>query len=672
MKRFSLCTFCTDFRHDGDACRFPELDRRISISEVYCAINMLKRNKAAWSDLLVNEYFVEANDIIASHLVDLFNAILDSGYFPEKWTEGIIIPVFKKGNPDDANNYRGITLVSCLSKLFTGILNKRIIDWAEENNVISDSQFGFRRGRSTTDAIFLLQSLIQKVLNQKGRLYCAFVDLQKAFDSVYLNGLWFKLYKLGIDGQLLRVIRDMYDKVKSCVRHCNSFSEFFECSIGLRQGEVISPVMFSMFLEDLELFLQDDINSGLSIDDITIILLLFADDMVILGKSPQDLQNSIDLLQSYCEKWGLSINVKKTKVVVFRKRGQLRVEEEWFYNGEKLEAVNDFNYLGVVFNYTGSYTLNQQTLSGKGLKALNILLSKLRAFKLQPKTTCQLFDAFVGSILSYGCETWGFSKSKEIERIHLKFCKRILNVKSSTSNAGVYGELRRYPLYITRYIRIIRYWCNLLRTNNIIFSTVYNDMLRDCELGLDNWVSKVKSMLFEYGFGNIWQNPQNINVNTFCNQFKQRLIDCFTQKWNNDIDTNQVLTTYKHFKTVFTYEKYLNILPERLRVPMSKLRLSSHSLRIETGRYGRARIERNQRQCVLCNSDIEDEYHFVLKCPTYNDIRAKYIKSVYIRKPSMYKFIKLMSSVKKTELVNLSKFVIEAFDLRKSLINNNT
>ena len=226
-------TFCTDFRHDGDACRFPELDRRISISEVNCAINMLKRNKAAGSDLLVNEYFVEANDIIASHLVDLFNAILDSGYFPEKWTEGIIIPVFKKGNPDDANNYRGITLVSCLSKLFTGILDKRIIDWAEENNVISDSQFGFRRGRSTTDAIFLLQSLIQKVLSQKGRLYCAFVDLQKAFDSVYLNGLWFKLYKLGIDGKLLRVIRDMYDKVKSCVRHCNSFSEFFECSIGL-------------------------------------------------------------------------------------------------------------------------------------------------------------------------------------------------------------------------------------------------------------------------------------------------------------------------------------------------------------------------------------------------------------------------------------------------------
>ena len=119
----------------------------------------------------------------------------------------------------------------------------------------------------------------------------------------------------------------------------------------------------------------------------------------------------------------------------------------------------------MVFNYNGSYTLNQQTLSGKGLKTINILLTKLRAYNLQPKTTCQRFDAFVGSILSYGCETWEFSKSKEIERIHLKFCKRILNVISSTSNAGVNGELGRYPLYITHYIRIIRYWCKLLKVD---------------------------------------------------------------------------------------------------------------------------------------------------------------------------------------------------------------
>ena len=155
------------------------------------------------------------------------------------------------------------------------------------------------------------------------------------------------------------------------------------------------------------------------------------------------------------------------------------------------------------------------------------MLAKLRTYKLQPKTMCQLFDAFVGSVLSYGSEIWGFSKSKETERIHryLNFGKRILKVKSTTSNGGIYGELERYPLYIKRYVRLIRYWINLLTTDNTILAMVYKDMLEDCEKGLYNWVTMVKNMLFESGFGNIWHNPYNINVNVICNQFKQRLID---------------------------------------------------------------------------------------------------------------------------------------------------
>ena len=105
----------------------------------------------------------------------------------------------------------------------------------------------------------------------------------------------------------------------------------------------------------------------------------------------------------------------------------------------------------MVFNYTGPYALKQEVLSSKGLKAFTILLAKLRMYKVQPKTMRQLFDAFIGSILSYVSEMWGFSKSKEIERIHLKFCKRILKVKSTTSNAGIYIKLGGYPLFITRY-----------------------------------------------------------------------------------------------------------------------------------------------------------------------------------------------------------------------------
>ena len=216
----------------------------------------------------------------------------------------------------------------------------------------------------------MLNAAIQKILSEKGRLYCAFVDFKKAFDSVYLNGLWHKLLKLGINAKMLRIIRDMYNNVKTCVRNCHSYSEFFECAVGLKQGEVISPLLFSLFIEDFELFLQDDQNCGLRLDDITFLLMLFADDMVILGKDINDLQNSLELLEIYCDRWGLQVNTEKTKIVVFRKRGGLRDNESWIYKNTPIEVVNEFNYLGTVFKYTGSFVLNQETLVGKGLKAL--------------------------------------------------------------------------------------------------------------------------------------------------------------------------------------------------------------------------------------------------------------------------------------------------------------
>ena len=132
----------------------------------------------------MNEYFIESFDILGSHLADIFNSILDSGHFPELWTKGVLVSIFKKNDPNDVKNYTGITLVSCFSKIFTVVINKRLEKWIKNNNVLSDAQFGFRAGRSTIDAIFILNAVVSKVLNDEGRLYCAFIDLKKAFDSI--------------------------------------------------------------------------------------------------------------------------------------------------------------------------------------------------------------------------------------------------------------------------------------------------------------------------------------------------------------------------------------------------------------------------------------------------------------------------------------------------------
>ena len=172
-------------------------------------------------------------------------------------------------------------------------------------------------------------SIVQHYLNENKRLYVIYVDMLKCFDSIYHNALWLKLFKSGIKGKLLRIVEEMYENVKSCVKSCTSYSDYFRYSVGLRQGEVMSPILFSLFVEDLEMHLQKNIDSGLNIDDMVLILLLFADDMVIIGKSPNEVQTHLENLYEYCSTWGLNVNTSKIKIMVFRKRGRIRHDERW-------------------------------------------------------------------------------------------------------------------------------------------------------------------------------------------------------------------------------------------------------------------------------------------------------------------------------------------------------
>ena len=170
------------------------------------------------------EYFIERFDNTSSHVCHAFNVVLNSGFFPEHWTEVVIVPVHNKGDYKNVQNYRGITLVNCLSKLFTTILSNRITQVCCRHTTISDAQFGFRKGKSRVDVIFVLMSVIQKYIFEEKRLYVVFVDIVKCYNTINHNMLWFKLFKMSVQGKCIRIIKDMYRKVKSCV---NSLSSFF-------------------------------------------------------------------------------------------------------------------------------------------------------------------------------------------------------------------------------------------------------------------------------------------------------------------------------------------------------------------------------------------------------------------------------------------------------------
>ena len=141
-------------------------------------------------DLLPPELFIDSADLSCDTFCKLFNHILSSSSYPESWTKGVLVPVPKKVYLSDANNYRDITLTSIFSKLYSHILDTRLRSWAEENNIINENQFGFRKNKSTIDCLYILQAIINKHLSKKKKLYCTFVDFKKAFDLVYRIVIW--------------------------------------------------------------------------------------------------------------------------------------------------------------------------------------------------------------------------------------------------------------------------------------------------------------------------------------------------------------------------------------------------------------------------------------------------------------------------------------------------
>lgn len=186
-----------------------------------------------------------------------------------------------------------------MAKLFTSIINTRLLEWDQRYNIITDAQFGFKPGVGTIDAIFVLQNLISRTLKNKKRLYCCFVDYTKAFDLIDRSKLWYKLQMEGFGGKLLRIIKSLYKNVRACVKHKGTFTETFRISAGVLQGEILSPLLFSMYLNDFERYFINSNCTSIELQMINMFLIMYADDTVLLAESPEGLQDMLNTAQIY-------------------------------------------------------------------------------------------------------------------------------------------------------------------------------------------------------------------------------------------------------------------------------------------------------------------------------------------------------------------------------------
>ena len=464
----------------------------------------------------------------------------------------------------------------------------------------------------------------------------------------------------------------MYTNIKSCIYIHGQKSDHFVSLCGIRQGENLSPFLFSLFVNDLEDFLSANGCSTIKIgvDEIDnlmkLMLVMYADDTILLSDTQQGLQNAIDALHSYCVKWQLRVNCDKTKVVVFSKRKAALSTYNFAYNGKPLEITNSFKYLGLTFTYNGSFKVGVQELLKQGSRAMYALIAKCRKFDLPIDLQLQLFDALVVPILLYGCEVWGYNNTEQVEKLHLKFLKYVLNVKRSTCNSIVYGELGRYPLNIRIKKQMVAFWAKTLMGKSSKLSAV---MLRSLHRQQQHgefsapWLLHVKSIIdwcgLSYMWSNICPNPDWLKL-----KIEQILKDQFHQEWRQDLDSKTSCDVYFQLKDKIVLENYLKMGNKSSRKAICQFRTNNSHLPKVTGRYNN--IPRTERYCRLCDGQkMGDEFHLLCECTNAKivEMRCIYLPKFVTWRPSVFKCISWLKSTSKKDIKALGCFLKEVLPL---------
>ncbi|KAI5717529.1 hypothetical protein M8J77_007453 [Diaphorina citri] len=268
------------------------------------------------------------------------------------------------------------------------MISLRILSWSEDNEKFAESQTGFRPGRGCTDNIFSLACIVNIHLIKHRKLYASFVDFRSAFSEVDHTLLWKKMMEFGLPFRITSLMQRLYNQAEVRIRSGTKYTPPCKVNKGLLQGDCISPLLFLIFINDIEQFFKDKGAIGVPIShEQDILTLLYADDLIIFGSSKTDLQQKLNILQDYCQQNRMMVNVEKSKVVIFRRGGRLAATDNFTYNGQNMEISNQFNYLGVMFSSHGVFHKAAEQALCKGRVAVaNARNGRSQVSTYYPKT----------------------------------------------------------------------------------------------------------------------------------------------------------------------------------------------------------------------------------------------------------------------------------------------
>lgn len=424
----------------------------VTPQEVLSIINNLKNTSSSGADDILVRVLKSVGEAVAEPLSSLINLSFLTGAFPDVLKVGKVTAIFKKGDAEDCDNYRPICVLSCFSKVLEKAMYSRISSYLSVNNILSNSQHGFRSGRSTETAVVEFVNFLSKKMDEGRPAAGVFFDLSKAFDSINIEFVKSKFYHLGIRGVMLDwIVSFLSDRtIFTCINGCNSG----DCGLdlGVPQGSILGPLVFILFINDL----PRHISKGLLIN--------YADDtsIALSESSFGELQESITTVcrefQDWCRKNRLILNLDKTYTVVF---SRLQMPSDITLNSS-----SEVRFLGLLLDQSMSWSAHIDLVCTKLNRAYFAIL-QLR-YDLDGSTLLQVYYALVYSAISYHIIVWGGAiNTRRVFLIQKRIIRLMFNIKKRSSCRTIFKENRILTfcgIYILKCCLYVR--CNMRLFNN--------------------------------------------------------------------------------------------------------------------------------------------------------------------------------------------------------------
>lgn len=592
------------------------LDAPFSLPEVQQVIANAKKNKAPGDDRIPFEFYKNCTTEFMLALTSAFNRIFESEDIPGSFKKAIIFPIHKKGEYNDPANYRGISFLNTSAKLFSALLYSRLNQWVKSAKILHELQAGFRENYSTVDHIFTLFNIAEIYRNKQKKLYAVFVDFRAAFDSVDREALFYKLYRTGVSSKIINTLRALYENNIAYVWDGNGISEGFPTTTGVKQGCILSALLFILFINDI----TDNIGCGIEINGTRIPALMYADDIVFLAESVHSMQLMINRLETYCKTWNLSVNLEKTKIMIFRDGGgRYSRNETWTYQGVHIEVVREYKYLGVLITANLNMKKHLESKLSEAKRAVSSVWDRCIKNNLITHSSKQkIIRTAATSILLYGAQVWGYCSFAAVEKFLYYSLKRIFRLPSTTPNYMLHLETESTPLFLETLNMHFNYIVKVMdmrqeRLPKIILEHIistkgncvqeWENLASNCAINLSISSGEQSSSL-RRKFDNILKKTSQIMYDSYIEkaQSSQHRMYYSHLRYNlgdetyflNSNSTDMISTIFKIRGELIN----LNYIPHRPELPII---------------------------CDLCNlREREDVLHFIAACPILKEFRMMF------------------------------------------------